>query len=435
MNNVLSSDSKGKSNIVIISYYIILLLIAMSWTNRNLVTPHIVLRITFTLCFILPLFKYSYLAPALITIFATVRWFSIAPFGYLPSQPKLYLYMVLGLYLLSLYNGLTSPKTNRLLIALFVVALFSNLINRTTESPDLPSYNFLRLLLFAIFLGKLVRTSKDLKLMEWGFIIISFCLSIYGIIFYRDFRVAVVVSAIDESMFLQDPNYLSCVLSIGIILSFYYFMYQTKQKRITRIFFLTTFIIGMITILFLASRGAFIAIILPLLYILFMKGRSFKNLIYGVVFICIIVFVFSKLNLFVPLMERFTDTSLYTGSDRTIIWSKTLRNFVNLDLPTIIFGGGSSFSYTFCGEAIGEFISSPHNNFLEILFNYGIIGLIIFLFMIFSWIKNNLHNILAISMILVLVLSSITLVPLMYLPFWSVIVLIEKQKLYSFEES
>ena len=429
MNINFSNIGNRRAILTIGLYYFVMLLIALSWTNRDLVEPAKIFRYLFLFLFVLPLIKYPNYAPALITLFATIRLFSITPYGYLPSQINLYFYVTLILFFpQSIYRSSTS-ETNQALIALLLIVLFSNIINVVPESPELLEYNFLRLLLITIILSKLLNNSNDIILMEWSFVIITFILSISGFIFYKDFVTNTVVQHDFERFYWDDPNYLGCVLSIGMIISFHNLIDFRSFNRISIIIFLATFIFGLINLGLFASRGAFLTLAIPILYILYKKTNSFKSLSFTIIIIGILVFVFLSLFVFKSVINRFTEDSVTTGSGRTVIWRESLELFAHSDLTTLLFGGGSGFSYQICGKAFGRTIESPHNNYLEILYNYGVIGLTIFISLLIHWFKCYSKNILAVSLILVLVVSSLTLSPLMYLPFWSLIILIENQKL------
>jgi hypothetical protein len=92
-----------------------------------------------------------------------------------------------------------------------------------------------------------------------------------------------------ERSYWTDPNYLGGVLAIGIVVSFYYFMNKVKDKVVYRVLYLIVFISGFITLGMLASRGAFLAAVVPTLYILYKKSNSIKNLVFVVLFVVIAI--------------------------------------------------------------------------------------------------------------------------------------------------
>jgi hypothetical protein len=416
-------------NLTVWLYYLILLLISLSWTNKNLVEPNPILRYAFLLAFIVPFIKFPRLAPIMLTIFVSIRLFSIAPFGYLPSQTNLYFFLIIALFLYSVYIKLELSKSNKILYCLLFITLSSNLLNYANQSIE---YDFLRLLIISILLSKLIIDEYDVKLIENGFVIVTFCLSIYELIFYKDFIVSTLSPQQVERMYWSDPNYLGCVLAIGLVIAFYYFI-NNNYRGYLRLFYLATCVIGFIAIGLFASRGAFIAVIIPIIYILYKRAGSFKDIFYAVLIIALLTYAFISVDFFSPLIARFKEDSLMNGSTRTSTWINSLRLFINSDVKHILIGGGSTYSWHLCGQANNSILSSPHNNFLEVLYDYGLVGIIAFISLVLFWVKVNLKNIIGISLILVFVISSMTLSPLMYLPFWFLIVLIESQK-YKIDE-
>jgi hypothetical protein len=411
-------------------YYFILLIVALSWTNFNLVEPPTILRIAFTMAFVLPLLIYHQFAPAIITIFVTMRLFTFAPYGFLPSEPSLYLYFSVILFLKYLWAGGSEFSTNIWLKAILLFAIISNLINFVTESDQSTEFNFLRLLLISILLSKLLINTNYVKMLELAFVIVTFCLSIYTLVFYKEIVITTITAMEPQKVYRSDPNYLGCILSIGMVIAFYYLVNQRNLLLIIRIFYISTFVLGVLTLGQLASRGAFAAASLPVVYILYKKTKSFIAMLFVLGFLILLFVAVSTLNSFNPLIERFSEDSLSTGSDRTIIWIKSFGKFINSDFQTLLFGGGALFSNKICGEALGGGgIVSPHNNYLEILYDYGFMGLMLFFTLFVSWLKFNFKNVLAMALIILLAISCMTLSPLMYLPFWLLIILIDKQEL------
>lgn len=411
-------------------FYLILLLIALSWTNTDLVEPNRILRYTFLICFVLPLFRYPNLAPAMFTLFITIRFFSISPFGYLPSKVEIYFRIALILYFFHFIFKLKGSKTNILLLILFFSTLFSNLLNQVAEPYGPYEYNFIRYLLIAIIMGKFLQNIEDVRLIEWSFIIISFCLSIYGLIFYQEFALNAIDPHETERVSWNDPNYLGCVIAIGIVISFYYLLSVSRINKLVSIFVTSTIILGFINLGMFASRGAFLTVALPILYLLYKRVHSLKGIITALIILGLFVFGFMTFSIFDSLIGRFSDETIVSGSGRMNIWKQSIETFSNLGLSKLLLGGGGTFAYQMTGESVGVFtITSPHNNYLEILYDYGIIGLISFVSLLIYWFKLYSGNELAVSLIILLVVSSLTLSPLMYLPFWFLVVLIENQKL------
>jgi hypothetical protein len=349
--------------------------------------------------------------------------FSVSPFGYLPSQPLFYCGLIFVLYVYYATAHFKLNNTNHGLIILFIIVGISNLINGSVE------FNIIFSLIITILMGKFVKSKTQLKLMEIGFITITFFLSIYAFVFLNEFAIKNITTGNFERMYWADPNYLGSIIAIGIVISFFYYLNNVEEKIIFRIFYLINVLMGFATLGLLASRGAFIAALFPIIYILYKKTKSVKNILYVIAFGCIAIFIIWNTNISTTLMQRFNDNNVNTGSDRTIIWALSFQAFYRLDIVKILFGGGTNFSDILCGKAFGTGIESAHNNYLQILYDYGIFGLVAFIYVFYSWYKSNKNNILIISLILVIAIISVSLSPLIYYTFWFLLVLIDSQNI------
>jgi hypothetical protein len=427
MNRFTKDVENGKRMLLpLAAYYFILLIIAMSWTEKTLVQPRMEFRILFTVFFAVPLFKYRYWAPAILTTFATIRSFSVSPYGYLPSNPLFYGVIALLILLFDVVykkyatrGVLSFNKPSYGLIALLIIAISSNITNMVDQT------DFIVFLLTVIMLKKLVRSREDIQLIEIAFMIITFVLSAYAFIFYNDFIVKENVrKVLIERSFWTDPNYLGSMLAIGIVISFYYFMNKVKDRMAYRVLYLVVFIAGCITLGMLASRGAFLAVIVPVLFILYKKTNSIKDVVFVVLFISIAAVAISSTNYFNSLGARIAEDDR-TGSSRTAIWETSFNKFLRSDIPTLLIGGGTMYCDVLVGKSLGRSNYSPHNNFLGILYDYGILGLITFLYIFFSWFNKNSRNVLVVSLIMLFGIVCMTLVPTIDYPFCFLLILFE----------
>jgi hypothetical protein len=433
MDRITNFIGSGKKQLLpVIAYYFVLLLIAMSWTERALIEPSTVFRLLFVVLFSLPLFKYRYLAPAVLAVFTAIRLFSVSPYGYLPSDAKFYFYLTLLIFFIEIVPHIYAGRINLFfkgsskgLIALLFIALISNLVNLSAD------YSFVFLLGSVFILTRFVRSRDNIEMLEIAFMVVTFCLSIYAFIFSADFAIKQYVNKdIIQRAYWTDPNYLGSVLTVGIVISFYYFINRTRDKIIFRISYLVISIMGFIVLGLLASRGAFIAAIAPALYILYKKTNSVKNLVFVVLFVGITFVAFSNTEYFSSLFARF-DSGDTTGSSRTIIWELSINKFFQSDMPMLLLGGGTNYSDLLVGKSLGMARYSTHNNFLAILYDYGIIGLLLFISMFYSWLRRNSHNVLLVSLIIYFGIVCFTLVPLMYHSYGYLIVLFESYSLVS----
>ncbi len=79
--------------------------------------------------------------------------------------------------------------------------------------------------------------------------------------------------------------------------------------------------------------------------------------------------------------KRYGDFWLKITSSRSIIWEKILRGYIELDLTKKIFGAGFGFT-----KSVGNHYA--HNDFIEILANHGMLGLVIYLWTMYLLFKK-----------------------------------------------
>ena len=89
-----------KNHKILYIYYLFLHFVCLSWTDIGMVEPPVILRLAVTAGVFLPLVKYFWMAPAVVILFAGLRFNSVAPFGYVPTSWSIYEYMILLLAVL-----------------------------------------------------------------------------------------------------------------------------------------------------------------------------------------------------------------------------------------------------------------------------------------------------------------------------------------------
>ncbi|WP_301109825.1 O-antigen ligase [Sporosarcina sp.] len=154
--------------------------------------------------------------------------------------------------------------------------------------------------------------------------------------------------------------------------SLFFFYFLDRRHKVGTI-------LTIITIVLTFSRGGFIAIGLPLLisWIAFENKGKAKRL-YGVVLISLILpfivnFLF-KIDVWKIINARFLAVGDDRGSGRFEIWENALRIFA--DHP--LFGVGIYNFQQYNLHYFSDF-HYPHNTFLEVLVESGIVGLVLFL--------------------------------------------------------
>lgn len=128
------------------------------------------------------------------------------------------------------------------------------------------------------------------------------------------------------------------------------------------------------------KRGGMIALVLGLMvYILtkrYIVGRSIKNLLITFVLLVIVlgVLYFGIVEFGDDILERLFDSDDTTGSGRTEIWAGIFMRLSSQDFSTWLIGNGHLA--TMQGSVGDKSGFSAHNDFLEIVFDYGIVALL-----------------------------------------------------------
>jgi len=205
----------------------------------------------------------------------------------------------------------------------------------------------------------------------------------------------------------NDPNNLAAHLIMPYFVIVIFFI---NGNSIDKILSIVVMICASFVVFLTGSRGAVIALFSGISYIIFYTYRKINNkqAIFLVVFVIIISYL--VLN-YLPgdLIERlFTINSYLSDKDvygtRSGIW-KNIITYVIPQMPLCGFGAGVS------GYILIDFygyIKGVHNTYLNMILEYGILGLplfLVFIIYLYKYIKkrgNILYNSILISMLLVI---------------------------------
>lgn len=167
----------------------------------------------------------------------------------------------------------------------------------------------------------------------------------------------------------SSSNIVFCVLTV-----FPWILLQ-KNKKFTLVICMVT----MVAILFSNKRSAMIMLalcVIPVIKYFFQSGIKTKH--YITIFFMVLLFgiVFNYINsnyLNNRIGTRFSEMSEDGGSHRDRIWLYTLAGYQNSPTINKIIGNGH-YKVSSLGQS-----TAAHNDFLEVLYDYGVIGIIIYL--------------------------------------------------------
>jgi hypothetical protein len=207
-----------------------------------------------------------------------------------------------------------------------------------------------------------------------------------------------------QDMF-PDRNYASSLFSFGIAITFYRLV--SSPKKTLHILLLILFFGTQIV---LNSRGGILTSVILLIFILIIvRKKIYQKINYLLILFFLFLIVLFSFDTS-SLEKRFLSDDLSSQSGRKEIRDDTLELFFNQNLSDISFGGGTFHGVTNLANG-----TSIHNNFLEVLYDYGVIGLVIFVSLItYLFRKSKFNKVI----IMVYLLISLSLSPIMNSTFW-----------------
>ena len=371
--------------------------------RTSIVPPNLISRILFIIALFLPLSIYGkkiYL-PCLIT-FVTVSLNSFA-FGYLPYEIATYSIVCCGSLLLLKSELKIQP------FYLFSLLYISCVNVITSGSPQNIFWSIATIALGSYLADK--NSSNNRFYMLNAFSIISLILSILYLLNYEAFLDTYNSSDGIQRSGWTDPNYLSCIVGMGVISSLILLIKNNTKRFLLKLFWIVTITISIMSQILLASRGGLLCTSISVMCLIaFINIKTRYKLFLILTLCCFIVFLYNN-NYFELLTYRMQNDS--TDSGRMDIWNMKLSLFFQEgNIFTWLFGIGyeKAFRLSYTSQAIGF-----HNDFLAMFCGYGIIGFVVFVYKIFisplSNIKNTNRSIL-ISLIAYLLIACLTLEPL-----------------------
>ena len=321
------------------------------------------------------LFLNSIIIGSLILILEHIDKYSF--FGYLNPQIELIFVFFLIYFSLFMYNSSKKPIG----AYLFLTLIFFIFAHYLIATPKIFRISLI-LLSFILIASLVIKNSNHAKQMLLLDIIKYCCLvnCIYGLFFNQVF-VGNRVVGLDQSPVLFGYN---------MLLGFWLSMISNKTNMGSNKFnskldllYALAFIVG---ILLSQSRGAIFGLITGMTFIFFFSKKiNVKYIIYIIIAVIIlsIFFIYNSSFFYKNFgLQRIID--IFTGNandERFIIWRGMMNVYYkDFDFLKFLIGGGVGSG----NELIGRGVHSDH---LKIIFDFGIIGYLIYLIKIFSSFK------------------------------------------------
>ena len=393
------------------AYYFFLLMILCTWFSTTSAPP-MPLRLIFLAALIIPFFFKNITGYVPVILCFT----SIAAYGfshsYMPTEKYIYL-LITGILFLFNINKINSFQKPPTILALFSVYVL--IVDLSTGKQMTEIAYCLLIILISFFLVSKDGYEKNNYIL--AFMLVTIILSIFFFTYGQSS--AIEVSETGRRSW-RDPNYFGNVCGMGVIVAYNMIINKLSPNKTFKRIALLSIIMGMLLLVMNASRGAFLSMGVSILIItLFSKTDSKTK--FGVATLVITGFIaMYYFGVFDILADRFFNDDDVTGNGRTVIWEAKMLGYIGLPIHAKILGIGYEGGFNLAIPGGFGF----HNDFLAFLVDYGIVGIIMLLSLLFypikrAW-KSPQKRIIVTSMVVFLIICCSTLEPLTigYLPFW-----------------
>lgn len=360
-----TSLSKNNNRGILIYYFLLLLIVVFRTSETE---PNAVIRYGFLTAFFAPIvLKYTDLFPACLITFMTIGTYGFA-YSFFPYNAGIYVILsLLGLIFLNRRSFGVS--------VIFFVGLVYIVVINLFNSDEIPNcvYSLATTILMVYYLSN-SRQLNSMLLLN-AFCVVSISLSMIYVANYQRF-----LSDFEYDMERSgwtDPNYLSCVIGMGVV-SAIYLLVTVKSNIYNKFFWMVTIAFSFIAQVMMASRGGILAVAASSVILIFMTKTKLKYKLLIVLAITAFVIWLYNNNYFELLQYRIEHDN-GTGSGRSEIWISRLKEFSTFDLLPTLFGVGYDRSLY-----MGGYVSAYgfHNDFVAILCQYGVIGLVTFIYLL-----------------------------------------------------
>ena len=252
-------------------------------------------------------------------------------------------------------------------------------------------FNLFPSIILTIFLLHTINHQRHLINIFYSYILGCIIIASSTIYSYYNFYQFQLFNLSRATAFEQDQNELSFLLSFGIVLIFYILQFTQQIKKIKILLLISSFIL-LYAILVTGSRTGFI-ILLFIGFVLFITKLNIKRtMLFFPVFLFSSFYVFNLLNETISTRLLTTFSQIESGdlTNRTEIWTTGLNSFFKTGTK-VIFGIGYDAFPEFHKKITNlSYGRSVHSTYIGVFIELGIIGLFLFLNIIFHLLKKLL---------------------------------------------
>lgn len=366
MNLEIASVQKKKRGWLAYAYYILLLAILLSWTGSS--APNEILRVLFVIALFVPtVFKETFWIPTALICFFTTSQYLFA-FPLMPTTHSIYIVilLILALFFYRKTKNAIFPSG----YVLFIVYVL--LVDLLT------SYNvnqiFTAMVISLLLFGFIDLTDKNaVRALTLAFIVASLALSSMFLLNRDDFVQDQGFYGGLERSGWTDQNYFGMILGFGAVLALNLLLSNERKTIYEKIICIASVALTTVALVLNASRGAILSTFAAYISILFFSKTAMRyKVLFSIVAVSFLIYLLN--NQYFELLQYRIENDDGGGSGRTGIWEMKWGVFSSSDnVLKYLFGYGYKG-----GIGIGGHIGF-HNDFIAVLVEYGLIGLVMFL--------------------------------------------------------
>ena len=413
------ANTLKKETFILTTFFCFVCLCELVHVSIN-TNPPMPLRLAYIAIYV----AYCFFAPVYIPLFTTINLiierFSTVYGEFLPNTIWFHAFLLLYCWMFIRHRRPTTGLSyNKNTFFLFLFFFFFVLCSYLVYISEINNISLVANCIFSLLFVAVLQKSDDhavQTLLNVLFASITF-VCILGLLNYDKIVMDYATSDGDvERLAWKDANYFSCFIGISMLITI--FLLRCRKKRL--LFYISLFIQA-VCLLALISRGAILSFCLAALFYFRKQLFSLKIIGYAIA-LSLVILVFYESGLLEGVLLRFASEDMATGSGRDHIWEVGLTTFLSKSPFIILFGAGEGQAINMTYFSFAHW--SPHNNYLEILFNYGFVGLSLFLIFLLSLFFNG-KNEEKRAILLFILINCMTIVPFTFVtPLWIVIALL-----------
>ncbi|UTP71916.1 O-antigen ligase family protein [Alteromonas sp. LMIT006] len=334
--------------------------------------------------------------------------FYLGPFKFAILWKLALLY--LGVSVLFLKKSIIIDKISIIafLLTLFCFIVYADNIDYFEQTKSAVYFIFIPFLIVLLQNIKLNRNIQDKIILCVAISIVIVCIPYYfGILESYGTRFDLETFGLNSYAFLgpfQTTHTASVLLAVSSSILLFSF-FNLRGDYFYRILFIILFFISIFFVYKTYVRTGYLVCVLSNLYIVYklkFKDFGFKNKLFTIIIFIFVFFMFEYINqsdvvFSKRIADQYTDNSEIgwqtIGSGRLLFAFVNINHWLEVSLLQKLFGIGYVESVNYMYNEIGQRIIS-HNLFLDLLIQHGVIGLLLYLivvFLIFKSIRNSMN--------------------------------------------